>query len=67
MPQRQLPQPPSPTFRFIEEGKFAVTATMSAEELGEAFMKEDKWITLALSIENTVNPEPAPRTKPPRR
>lgn len=42
--------------RFIEEGKFAVTATMSAEELGELYEKEDKWITLALSIENTVNP-----------
>lgn len=42
--------------RFIEEGKFAVTATMSAEELGELYEKEEKWITLALSIENTVNP-----------
>lgn len=42
--------------RFIEEGKFAVTATMSAEELGELYEKEGKWITLALSIENTVNP-----------
>lgn len=42
--------------QFIEEGKFAVTATMSAEELGELYEKEGKWITLALSIENTVNP-----------
>lgn len=29
---------------------------MSAEELGELYEKEEKWITLALSIENTVNP-----------
>ena len=29
--------------RFIEEGKFAVTATMSAEELGELYEKEEKW------------------------